>query len=86
VTRLDHYLLGYSDAEEARLGRQSADLAPDSDAQFEKIGIKPGERVVDLGCSPGSVLNLLAKCGDRPLCRATHAPSVSCRRSGRYPR
>ena len=36
----DHYLLGRGEAEEARLKRQIADLAPDSDAQFEKIGIK----------------------------------------------
>ena len=61
MTQPDHYLLGRSEAEEARLKRQSADLALDSDAQFEKIGIKPGERVVDLGCGPGGVLNLLAK-------------------------
>jgi SAM-dependent methyltransferase len=61
VTQPDHYLLGRSGAEQARLGRQSADLALDSDAQFEKIGIKPGERVVDLGCGPGGVLNLLSK-------------------------
>ena len=61
MTQPDHYLLGCSDAEVARLKRQSADLAPDSDAQFEKIGIKPGERVVDLGCGPGDVLILLGK-------------------------
>jgi ubiquinone/menaquinone biosynthesis C-methylase UbiE len=61
VTQPDHYLLGRSEAEEARLKRQSADLAADSDAQFDKIGIRPGERVVDLGCGPGGVLDLLGK-------------------------
>jgi ubiquinone/menaquinone biosynthesis C-methylase UbiE len=61
VTQPDHYLLGRSDAKEARLERQSAALAPESDAQFEKIGIKPGERIVDLGCGPGDVLSLLSK-------------------------
>jgi SAM-dependent methyltransferase len=61
VTLPEHYLLGCSDAEEARLERQSAVLDPDSDAQFEKIGIKLGERVVDLGCGPGHVLSLLSK-------------------------
>jgi SAM-dependent methyltransferase len=61
VTQSDHYLLGRAEVEEARLKRQIADLAPDSDVQFEKIGIKPGERVVDLGCGPGGVLHLLGK-------------------------
>src|ERR1700730_19158590 len=61
VTERDDYLLGRGEAEEARLKRQIADLAPDSDAQFEKIGIKPGERVVDFGCGPGGVLHLLGK-------------------------
>ena len=61
MTPPDHYLLGRAEAEEARLKRQIADLAPDSDAQFDKIGIKPGERVVDLGCGPGGVLHLLGK-------------------------
>ena len=61
MTQPDHYLLGRSGAEEARLERQSAALAPESDVQFEKIGIKPGERVVDLGCGPGDVLSLLSK-------------------------
>ena len=61
MTQPDHYLLGRGEAEEARLKRQIADLAPDSDAQLEKIGIKPGEHVVDLGCGPGGVLHLLGK-------------------------
>jgi tRNA A58 N-methylase Trm61 len=61
VTQSDHYLLGRGEGEEARLKRQIADLAPDSDAQLDKIGIKPGERVVDLGCGPGGVLHLLGK-------------------------
>lgn len=61
MTQPDHYLLGRGEAEEARLKRQIADLAPDSDAQLEKIGIKSGERLVDLGCGPGGVLHLLAK-------------------------
>jgi len=61
VTQQDAYLLGRAAGEEARLKRQIADLAPDSDAQFEKIGIKAGERVIDLGCGPGGVLHLLGK-------------------------
>ena len=57
----DVYLLGRSGGEEERLKRQIADLAPDSDAQLERVGIKPGERVVDIGCGPGGVLHLLGK-------------------------
>jgi SAM-dependent methyltransferase len=61
VTQPDKYLLGRAEGEEARLKRQIANLAPDSDAQFEKIGNRPGERVIDLGCGPGGVLHLLGK-------------------------
>jgi hypothetical protein len=34
----DHYLPDRSEAEEARLKRQIADLAPDSETQFDSIG------------------------------------------------
>lgn len=61
MTQPDVYLLGRGLPEEERLKRQIADLAPDSDAQLEKIGIRPGEKVVDIGCGPGGVLHLLAK-------------------------
>ena len=61
MTQPDVYLLGRAEAEEMRLKRQIANLAPDSDAQFEKIGIRQGERVVDIGCGPGGVLHLLGK-------------------------
>ena len=60
MTQPDNYLLGRAEAEEARLKRQIADLAPDSDAQFDKIGIRPGEHVVDLGCGPGVSCTCLA--------------------------
>jgi SAM-dependent methyltransferase len=61
MTQPDIYLLGRGLAEEERLKRQIADLAPDSDQQLERIGIRPGEHVVDLGCGPGGVLHLLGK-------------------------
>lgn len=57
----DVYLLGRSETEELRLKRQIADLAPLSDAHLAEVGIKAGERVVDLGCGPGGVLHLLGK-------------------------
>src|SRR5262245_9000430 len=49
----DHYLLGHSEAEEERLKRQGADLAPNSDAQFEKIGIKPANVSSTSAAAPG---------------------------------
>ncbi|WP_080586162.1 methyltransferase domain-containing protein [Bradyrhizobium elkanii] len=57
----DSYLLGQSSAEVERLKRQIVMLASDSDAQLDRIGIKNGESVVDLGCGPGGVLHLLAE-------------------------
>jgi SAM-dependent methyltransferase len=60
VSQTDVYLLGRENAEAVRLRRQIAELAPDSASQFDRIGIAPGERVVDLGCGPGGVLELLA--------------------------
>jgi SAM-dependent methyltransferase len=61
MTDSDSYLLGRTEAEVKRLKRQIMTLAPDSQAQLDRIGIKPGERVVDLGCGPGGVLHLLAE-------------------------
>ena len=61
MTEPDIYLLGRNKHEEERLKQQIADLAPDSDEQLAKIGIRLGERVVDLGCGPGGVLHLLGK-------------------------
>jgi ubiquinone/menaquinone biosynthesis C-methylase UbiE len=61
VSEPDVYLLGRSETEEFRLKRQIADLAPLSDAQLERVGIRAGERIVDLGCGPGGVLHLLGK-------------------------
>ena len=90
----DHYLLGRGEAEEARLKRQIADLAPDSDAQLEKIGIKPGERLLDLGAvRAGSCISwvsgsvppvpFLGSSGARILSawRAASSRITRCRRS-----
>jgi SAM-dependent methyltransferase len=57
----DTYLLGRGSAEVERLKRQIMMLASDSAAQLDRIGIKNGESVVDLGCGPGGVLHLLAE-------------------------
>ncbi|MFO1070796.1 MAG: methyltransferase domain-containing protein [Geminicoccaceae bacterium] len=55
------YLLGQRAEEEARLRVQMADLAPHSAAMLDRVGIRHGERVVDIGCGPGGVLDLLAE-------------------------
>lgn len=60
MTDSDHYLLGRTEAEVERLKHQIMTLAPDSAVQLDRIGIRPGEHVVDLGCGPGGVLHLLA--------------------------
>lgn len=61
VAKSDAYLLGRGESEETRLSRQISELGPDSDALLDGIGIRPGERVIDIGCGPGGVLGLLAK-------------------------
>ena len=43
MTSEDKYILGRSDAEEKRLARQMAMLAPESEWMFDRIGITAGE-------------------------------------------
>ncbi|MCA1414363.1 MULTISPECIES: methyltransferase domain-containing protein [Bradyrhizobium] len=57
----DIYLLGRGSAEVERLKRQIEMLAVDSNAQLDRVGIKNGESIVDLGCGPGGALHLLAE-------------------------
>ena len=54
------YALGSSTAESARLHRQAGELAPDSAALLDKVGLRPGLSAIDLGCGPRGVLDLLA--------------------------
>lgn len=61
MAETDSYLLGRADAEAERLTRQIVTLGSDSEAQLDRIGIKHGEKVIDLGCGPGGVLHLLAE-------------------------
>src|ERR1700752_1212636 len=55
------YSLGSSEGETARLQRQAGELAPDSRALLDRIGLRPGERAIDLGCGPRGLLGLLAE-------------------------
>ncbi len=55
------YPLGRSPGESERLGRQSDDLAGDSAALLDRIGLGPGQAAIDLGCGPRGILDLLAE-------------------------
>src|SRR5262249_56685727 len=55
------YALGYTSAEEARLIRQAAIIAPITERLFREAGIGPGQRVLDLGSGMGDVSMLVAR-------------------------
>lgn len=55
------YALGSSIGESARLQRQAEELAPDSAALLDRIGLRPGDSAIDLGCGPRGVIDLLAE-------------------------
>jgi len=55
------YALGSSTGESARLQRQAEELAPDSAALLDRIGLRPGDSAIDLGCGPRGVIDLLAE-------------------------
>ena len=54
------YALGSSAGESARLQRQADELAPDSAALLDRVGLRPGQSAIDLGCGPCGILDLLA--------------------------
>jgi SAM-dependent methyltransferase len=55
------YSLGSSQGESARLQRQAEELAPDSGALLDRVGVRSGQDAVDLGCGPRGILDLLAE-------------------------
>lgn len=55
------YALGSSLDESARLQRQADELAADSAALLDRVGLRPGHRVIDLGCGPRGILDMLAE-------------------------
>jgi SAM-dependent methyltransferase len=54
------YALGTNPAESARLQRQAEELAGDSVALLDKVAVGPGHNVIDLGCGPRGIVDLLA--------------------------
>ena len=61
MTPNDQYFLGYSPAEQQRLERQARSLAPDSHLLFDRIGIRPDSRAVEVGCGPLGCLEILSR-------------------------
>jgi ubiquinone/menaquinone biosynthesis C-methylase UbiE len=57
----DQYFLGYRPAEQERLQQQAEQLAEEARRLFERIGVGPGARVLEIGCGPRGCLDLLAE-------------------------
>lgn len=55
------YSLGVDDAERARLLAQCAMHRAEAGLLLDRIGVRPGDRALDLGCGPLGVLDLLAE-------------------------
>jgi SAM-dependent methyltransferase len=55
------YALGSSQGETARLQRQADELTPDSRALVNRAGLRAGNSVIDLGCGPRGIVDLLAE-------------------------
>ena len=59
--RSANYPLGHTDAEHERLIRQAAQVAPITERFFGEAGIRPGQRVLDIGSGVGDVAMLVAR-------------------------
>src|SRR5262249_22803048 len=55
------YPLGGTSTERDRLLRQAEQFEPTANWLLDQIAIQPGCRVVDIGCGPIGILNLLSK-------------------------
>jgi ubiquinone/menaquinone biosynthesis C-methylase UbiE len=59
VSATEVYSLGISDGESSRLQRQAEELQPESTALLDRVGLRSGDRAIDLGCGPRGVIDLL---------------------------
>jgi ubiquinone/menaquinone biosynthesis C-methylase UbiE len=55
------YALGSSSDESERLQRQADELRPESVALLDRVGLRPGQCALDLGCGPRGVIELLSE-------------------------
>jgi SAM-dependent methyltransferase len=62
------YPLGSSLGESARRQRQAEELAAATAALLDRVGLRPGQRAIDLGCGPRGILDMLAE-RVAPACR-----------------
>ncbi|WP_205412872.1 methyltransferase domain-containing protein [Neorhizobium tomejilense] len=60
MLKRDFYLLGQGEAESRRLLEQTDLLEPEAERFLDRLNITGGARVVDLGCGPRGLLDLLA--------------------------
>jgi SAM-dependent methyltransferase len=61
MLKQDFYLLGHGKAESRRLLQQTELLAPEAGRFVDRLNVIRGTRVVDLGCGPRGLLDLLAE-------------------------
>jgi ubiquinone/menaquinone biosynthesis C-methylase UbiE len=61
MARSEQYLLGHSLTEQERLREQAAQLAGEACWLLDQIDIPTGARVIDLGCGPQGILDLLSE-------------------------
>ena len=54
------YALGSNEDESTRLQRQAEELRPEAAVLLGRLGLKPGQNAIDLGCGPAGILELLA--------------------------
>jgi SAM-dependent methyltransferase len=55
------YIFGSTELEQKRLLRQALEYEPQSSWLLDQLGMQPGWHVVDFGCGPIGILNLLAE-------------------------